>query len=131
MFVSLLISNHSPTSETLLRSSLTCHRPWQEIFNSLKHYYSKEILSQIYKIIGSLDVFGNPTMVISSFWKGAHDFVLQPFREFMRSPKNPSRIGVGVAKGILSLLSHFTSGVFGFISNVSLVQSRLNDYSHF
>jgi len=93
--------------------------PWDEIFASLKHYYLKEIPSQIYKIIGSLDFVGNPTMVLSSFWRGAHDFVLQPFREFMRSPTNPSRIWIGFVKGALSLLSHIFTGVFGALSNIS------------
>ena len=32
---------------------------WNEIFDSLKHYYLKETLSQIYKIIGSLDFVGS------------------------------------------------------------------------
>lgn len=105
--------------------------PWDEIFASVKQYYLDEIPSQIYKILGSLDFFGNPTMVLHSFWKGAHDFVVQPYREFSRSPTNPSRIGIGLAKGTLSLISHFFSGVFGFISNVSQIcDDEYFAYSH-
>ncbi len=93
---------------------------WDELLATLKNYYAREIMLQFYKIIGSLDIVGNPTMVVNSVLKGARDFVVIPLRELVRSPQNPSRIGIGVAKGSLSLFSHFFSGVFGFVSNVSL-----------
>jgi len=90
-----------------------------EIISSLRNYYVNEILRQVYKIIGSLDFVGNPTMVVSSFLTGVKDFFVQPSKEFLRSPKDPSRIGIGVAKGTLSLVSHSASGVFGFASKMS------------
>lgn len=92
---------------------------WSEIFANLKHFYVKEMVFQVHKVIGSVDFFGNPTMAVNSIMKGAHDFVMLPFREFLRSPNNPSKLGIGVAKGTLSLLSHFFSGIFGFVSNIS------------
>ena len=90
-----------------------------EIAASLKDYYGNETLRQIYKIIGSLDFVGNPTMVFNSFITGVRDFFVQPSREFIRSPTDPSRLGIGVAKGILSLVSHSASGIFGFASKMS------------
>lgn len=90
-----------------------------EIISSLRNYYVNEILRQVYKIIGSLDFVGNPTMVVSSFLTGVRDFFVQPSREFLRSPTDPSRIGIGVAKGTLSLVSHSASGIFGFASKMS------------
>jgi hypothetical protein len=88
---------------------------WDEILISLQNYYVKEVLHQVYKVVGSLDIVGNPTMLLNSFMKGARDFVVQPFREFLRSP---DRLGIGVAKGTLSLVSHFFAGVSGFLTNV-------------
>ena len=90
-----------------------------EILDSIKNYYVNETLKQIYKIIGSLDFVGNPTMVLNSFVTGVRDFFVQPSREFLRSPNNPSRVGIGVAKGTLSLLSHSASGIFGFFAKMS------------
>ena len=92
---------------------------WSDILLNLKNFYVKEMLFQIYKIIGTFEFVGNPIMVVNSFMKGARDFVVQPFREFLRSPKNPSRFGIGIAKGTLSLLSNFFNCIFGFMSNVS------------
>lgn len=87
-----------------------------EIWKSLRSFYSAESLRQIYKIVGSLDFVGNPTMVLTSFRTGLRDFILQPSREL--KSKNPSRVGVGVLKGTLSLVSNSASGIFGFASNL-------------
>ena len=89
-----------------------------DISKYLLSFYASEALRQIYKIVGSLDFVGNPTMVLSSFSTGLRDFVLQPSRELKHLTKNPSRFGVGVLRGTLSLVSNSTSGVFGFFSNV-------------
>ena len=57
-------------------------------------------------------------MVLTSFRTGLKDFFLQPTRELKHITRNPSRVGVGVLKGTLSLLSNSTSGIFGFFSNL-------------
>lgn len=57
-------------------------------------------------------------MVLTSFRTGLRDFVLQPSRELKHITKNPSRVGVGVLKGTLSLVSNSASGIFGFASNL-------------
>jgi hypothetical protein len=90
-----------------------------EIFSSIKGFYKDAILSQIYKIIGALDFVGNPSMLVSSFFSGVRDFFVTPSQAFLRSPNDPSRVGMGVAKGTLSLFSHSASGVFGFVSKMS------------
>jgi len=89
-----------------------------DISKYLLSFYADEALKQIYKLVGSLDLVGNPTMVVSSFSTGLRDFVLQPSRELKHLTKNPSRFGVGVLRGTLSLVSNSTSGVFGFFSRM-------------
>lgn len=89
-----------------------------DISKYLQSFYAAEALRQIYKIAGSLDFVGNPNMVVSSFGAGLRDFVLQPSRELKHLTKNPSRFGVGVLRGTLSLVSNSTSGIFGFFSNL-------------
>eukprot|EP00957_Ditylum_brightwellii_P078448 5965705-Ditylum_brightwellii.AAC.1 len=90
----------------------------EEIVESLRGFYSNEILRQIYKIIGSLDFVGNPTMVLNSLVAGVRDFFLQPSRE-LKNSKDPSKVGVAFFKGTLSLLSHSATGLFGFTSKLS------------
>ncbi len=89
-----------------------------DISKYLLSFYASEALRQIYKIVGSLDFVGNPTMVVSSFGAGLRDFVLQPSRELKHLTKNPSRVGVGVLRGTLSLVSNSASAVFGLFSNL-------------
>lgn len=57
-------------------------------------------------------------MVLTSFRSGLRDFFLQPSRELKHIARNPSRVGVGVLKGTLSLVSNSASGIFGFASNL-------------
>lgn len=90
-----------------------------EIFQSIKKYYVNETLKQIYKIIGSLDFVGNPTMLFTSFVSGVRDLFVVPSVAFLASPTDASRVGLSVVQGALSLLSHSTSGFFGFATKVS------------
>lgn len=78
-----------------------------------------EILGQLYKIVGSLDFVGNPTMLVTSVVSGVRDLVVAPSVAFLRSPTDPSRVGLGVAQGTLSLASHSTSGFFGVLAKLS------------
>jgi len=89
-----------------------------DVWRSLQSYYAAEALKQIYKLVGSLDFVGNPTMVLSSFATGLRDFFLQPSQELKNIRTNPSRFGVGILKGTLSLFSNSASGVFGFASHL-------------
>lgn len=90
-----------------------------EILSSISKFYVMETLRQIYKIIGSLDFVGNPTMLFSSFVSGVRDLVVTPTAAFLRSPTNPSAVASAVGKGTLSFFSHSTSGVFGVIAKTS------------
>ena len=90
-----------------------------EILSSISKFYVMETLRQVYKIVGSLDFVGNPTMLFSSFVSGVRDLVVTPSVAFLRSPTNPSLVGTAVAKGTLSLFSHSTSGIFGFIAKTT------------
>jgi hypothetical protein len=90
-----------------------------EILSSIKNFYVNETLKQVYKIIGSLDFVGNPTIIFSSFVSGVKDLVVAPTTAFLKSPTNVNQVGIGVAKGTISLFSHSASGIFGFVAKAS------------
>lgn len=90
-----------------------------EILSSIKNFYVNETLKQVYKIIGSLDFVGNPTIIFSSFVSGVRDLVVAPTTAFLKSPTNVNQVGIGVAKGTISLFSHSASGIFGFAAKMS------------
>jgi regulator of replication initiation timing len=85
-----------------------------EILSSVKNYYVNETLKQVYKIIGSLDFVGNPTILFSSFVSGVRDLVVAPTKAFLKSPTNVKKVGMGFGKGTLSFFSNGASGIFGF-----------------
>lgn len=91
----------------------------EEIASSIKTFYTNETLKQVYKIIGSLDFVGNPTILFSSFVSGVRDLVAAPTSAFLKSPTNVNQVGMAVGKGTLSLFSHSTSGIFGFAAKMS------------
>ncbi len=90
-----------------------------EIVSSIKTFYVNETLKQVYKIIGSLDFVGNPTILFSSFVSGVRDLVAAPTNAFLKSPTNVNQVGIAVGKGTLSLFSHSASGIFGFAAKMS------------
>lgn len=90
-----------------------------EIVSSIKNFYVNETLKQVYKIIGSLDFVGNPTILFSSFVSGVRDLVAAPTSAFLKSPTNVNQVGIAVGKGTLSLFSHSASGIFGFAAKMS------------
>jgi regulator of replication initiation timing len=85
-----------------------------EILSSVKNYYVNETLKQVYKIIGSLDFVGNPTILFSSFVSGVRDLVVAPTKAFLKSPTDVRKVGMGLGKGTLSFFSNGASGIFGF-----------------
>jgi len=90
-----------------------------EIASSIKTFYTSETLKQVYKIIGSLDFVGNPTIIFSSFVSGVRDLVTAPTNAFLKSPTNVNQVGIAVGMGTLSFLSHSASGIFGFATKMS------------
>eukprot|EP00934_Nitzschia_sp_Nitz4_P002078 Nitzschia sp. Nitz4//scaffold140_size61219//29533//49080//NITZ4_006440-RA/size61219-augustus-gene-0.64-mRNA-1//-1//CDS//3329536227//2078//frame0 len=90
-----------------------------EVVSSIKNFYVNETLKQVYKIIGSLDFVGNPTILFSSFVSGMRDLVATPTSAFLKSPTNVNQVGIAVGKGTLSLFSHSASGIFGFAAKMS------------
>lgn len=90
-----------------------------EILHSIKKFYITETLKQVYKIVGSLDIVGNPTMLLGSFFTGLRDLVMTPSMALWKTPTNPSRLGLSVAQGTLSLVSHSVSGFFGVLTKLA------------
>jgi vacuolar protein sorting-associated protein 13A/C len=68
------------------------------VLDNIFKFYTNEALKQFYKIVGALDIVGNPTMLFSSLFSGVRDFILTPSKAFIDSPTDPSRLGLGVAK---------------------------------
>ena len=81
----------------------------------IKHYKSQGI-KQIYKILGSTDLIGNPVNFIEGLGTGFFDLVNEPRKGFLLGPK---QFGKGILKGLGGLLSGVVGGAAGVIQRFS------------
>jgi hypothetical protein len=84
-----------------------------DIQETLLEHYLHNALGQLYKIVGSLDLVGNPIGLLSSLGLGVHDFFYEPAHALINNPTEIGKIGKGVVKGTVSLVSNTTDGFLG------------------
>ena len=84
-----------------------------EIAKFLQDRYLHNAMWQLYKIVGSLELVGNPIGLLSSLGSGVRDFFYEPARAIIKSPTEIRKIGRGVMKGAVSLVSNTTVGFLG------------------
>ena len=82
-------------------------------------HYKIAARSQIFSIIGSSAIIGNPVSFIRNIGEGVDDFVSEPSKGFSRGPEE---FGVGILKGGKSLLKNT---VFGFVGTVGAITSSV------
>lgn len=77
-------------------------------------HYKQEGLSQIHKVLGSADFLGNPVGLVSTLGSGVTDLFYEPYQGFVSD--RPQDIGIGFARGGLSLVKKTVSGLTGTLS---------------
>ena len=85
---------------------------WADVAMIIVKGYISEGITQIYKVLGSLDIIGNPVKLVRNVGGGFYDFVNEPRKGFRLGPKE---FGLGVAKGVGSLVYGIVGGIFDFI----------------
>lgn len=86
------------------------------LIDRLVKNYTRQGILQWYKILGSIDLLGNPVGLIDSFGTGVFEFLNEPRKGLI---KGPLEFVGGVGKGVKSLVTHVVSGSFGAISKSS------------
>ncbi|KAJ2642100.1 Vacuolar protein sorting-associated protein 13, partial [Coemansia sp. RSA 1285] len=71
--------------------------------------------NQVYKVVGSANVLGNPVGLFNSISSGVSDFFYEPYQGFVMSDR-PQDFGFGLARGTASL---FKKTVFGMTDSFS------------
>ena len=77
-------------------------------------HYKQESLSQLHKILGSADFLGNPVGLVSTLGSGVTDLFYEPYQGFVSD--RPQDIGIGFARGGLSLVRKTVAGLTGTLS---------------
>lgn len=84
-----------------------------ELSRTLLDHYLISGLGQLYKIVGSLDLVGNPVGLLNSLSIGVNDFFFEPANALINHPKDFGIIGRTVVKGAISIVSNTTDGFIG------------------
>ena len=79
----------------------------------LQGHYFTSALRQLYKIVGSLELVGNPIGLMSSLGLGVKDFFYEPAFAVINAPTELGKIGKSVFKGTLSLMTNTADGMIG------------------
>ena len=87
-----------------------------DIMWDLINHYSKEGIKQIYKILGSTDLIGNPVNFIEGLGTGFFELVNEPRKGFLLGPK---QFGKGLLKGLGGVLSGVVGGSFAVVQRIS------------
>eukprot|EP00803_Ostreobium_quekettii_P009393 evm.model.scf_204.12 EVM.evm.TU.scf_204.12 scf_204:78769-93194(-) len=85
----------------------------QHAFKSLVgRHYTKALLQEVYKVVGSADILGDPTRLIHHLGLGVWSLVANPAAALVEAPhRGPLGVAVGLGSGVRSLLANT---IFGF-----------------
>jgi hypothetical protein len=108
--------NESPVSFNIFLLSNT-FMSFPSFISLLLSSYKSKGISQFYKIFGSIDIIGNPMLLIGSIGRGLYDFFASPIKGL--KSRNRGGFIKGIGKGVKSLLSGVVGGTFGSISKFS------------
>jgi vacuolar protein sorting-associated protein 13A/C len=87
----------------------------QELALILQEQYTARLKRNLFKILGSTALIGNPIMLANSLGTGVKDFFYKPVEGFVDGPLEG---GYGIVKGAGSLLKNTVQGTFGSASNI-------------
>jgi len=88
----------------------------QAIKKKIIDKYKDEATRSIPKLIGSLDIVGNPVGLFNNISTGVVDLVEKPMQGFLQGPLEG---GVGIVMGASSLMKNTVSGTFNSIGKVT------------
>ena len=79
-------------------------------------FYGTEVMKQFYKIIGSLNMIGNPVELVGNVGDGIKCFFTEPVQGLMKGPRD--FVG-GLGKGTTKLLSMTSFGILNSLTKIT------------
>jgi len=84
-------------------------------------HYQNQVFREAYKVIGSLDILGNPLGLIDDLGSGVKQFFYEPSQGMVHSPQE---FGKGLARGSLALVSTAAKGLFTSASKITSILGK-------
>ncbi|EFC42670.1 hypothetical protein NAEGRDRAFT_80298 [Naegleria gruberi] len=99
-----LILNHPPLTSRF------------QLMENVKSHYTRYAIQEMFAILGSFDILGNPIGLFNDIDKGVYDLFYEPMEGITKSPKD---FTLGLAKGTTSFFKHSIHGTFNTASKVT------------
>ena len=93
-----------------------CFDTTSGITSKLISHYKTNLTTEIFKLLGSINILGNPVGLFSQIGTGVSDLIEKPMEGFI---KGPLEGGVGLVKGAGSLLSHTLAGTLNSLDKIT------------
>ena len=87
-----------------------------ELSQLLSMHYITGLVMQLGWVLGSLDILGNPSLLLHRLQTGLHNFVYLPYEGLTRGP---GFFMLGVGRGVSSLLANVSGGMLRVVTNFS------------
>jgi vacuolar protein sorting-associated protein 13A/C len=75
-------------------------------------HYKRNMILQIYKLLGAVNLIGNPAGLFTNIATGLQDLVEKPAEG---SVKGPLELGMGIVQGAQSLIAHTVGGALNSV----------------
>ncbi|KAG0682611.1 hypothetical protein C6P40_000285 [Pichia californica] len=89
--------------------------PVPYLIQNISEHYKQAFLYQLYKVLGSADLLGNPVGLFNNISSGVMDMFYEPYQGYIMTDR-PQELGIGLAKGSISFMK---KSVFGVSDSVS------------
>mmetsp|Transcript_1298 Transcript_1298/g.4447 ORF Transcript_1298/g.4447 Transcript_1298/m.4447 type:complete len:3393 (-) Transcript_1298:60-10238(-) len=87
--------------------------------DALIKHYKRAALGELYKIIGSLDIVGNPIGLVMDVSSGVKDFFYEPMKAIVHQPEDMGGVVRSIERGTSSLVNHTIHGGFSTASKIT------------
>lgn len=87
-----------------------------EIIQTIVYNYKQAALTQLVRVLGGMEIFGNPVNLMSNLGTGVKDFIKKPVEGLKQ---NVVQGAIGVAEGSVSLVKHTVQGTFSTAGKIT------------
>jgi hypothetical protein len=86
----------------------------EDLVSRITLHYREQVIYQIHRVLGSIDILGNPVGLFNTLSSGVGELFYEPYQGFIMSDR-PQDLGIGIAKvGVFQII------LFTTVSNLYL-----------
>jgi hypothetical protein len=90
--------------------------PTSKFTSVLVSHYRSQAIRKVYNILGSFDLLGNPSSLLTSITQGFKELIINPYHTLINKPKD---FVLSIGKGTGGMVRHTVSGVLKSVGNIS------------